>query len=703
MTEQTGVVVRAGRWVALAALLVAIGACDGGISLGVSAGDAVGDDVFSGADTDSTQDGAAPGEPRDSTSSDGANDSGQVDVTQDASSTSIDVDAQQEGPTPDSSDASSMDSADSPQTPADSGDEADAGSADADASVAVDGSDGGASDADSSLAVETGDDSTPGADAHSTDDASDTGLDVVVPCGDASETCCEAGTCNGTSLACNLGSCVQAGAGTPGMPCSNASACTDDLCLPISGTRSACTVSCATSADCIAGWTCSTIGGQTAKACQCTASPEICDGKDNDCDGIVDDVLPTDLACASSIGAGYVCSGGSCTCGQVCGVACADTRNDPSNCGGCGNACATGVNCLLSSCGGKTAVALGVGSASACAVLSTGGVACWGNNSYGQLGSGAPESFSSVGSAIPVAVVNLAGSAKTVIGGLRNQCAVLTDGRVECWGSNQYGQLNNGTTSDSSYAVPTFSTATAVTAGLFHVCALLPAGTVECWGDNSSGQLGSGSTSSSSGPVTLPGLTNISAITAGDSHTCALVSDGTVKCWGDNSYGQLALSTTTAQSSTPVTVAGVTNAIAISAGTDHTCAVIKGGTVRCWGDNSQGQLGNGSAMSSGTPVPTLPVDVSNLTDATAVSGGYSTTCALRSSGSVQCWGADSTVSSSVPVTVSGLSGVTAIGSGEGVHCALKSDGTVSCWGDNSAGELGNGTTNSSTTPVGVHL
>ncbi|MGH7434356.1 MAG: RCC1 domain-containing protein [Polyangiaceae bacterium] len=115
--------------------------------------------------------------------------------------------------------------------------------------------------------------------------------------------------------------------------------------------------------------------------------------------------------------------------------------------------------------------------------------------------------------------------------------------------------------------------------------------------------------------------------------------------------------------------------------------------------SAQGQLGNGAASS----VPTLPADVSNLTDATAVSGGYYSTCALQSSGSVQCWGHDSSSSSSVPAAVSGLSGVTAIGSGNGFHCAVESDGTVWCWGDNSSGDLGNGTTDNSMTPVRVHL
>src|SRR6266704_2745613 len=244
------------------------------------------------------------------------------------------------------------------------------------------------------------------------------------------------------------------------------------------------------------------------------------------------------------------------------------------------------------------------------------------------------------------------------------------------------------------------SSAAAVDAGSFHTCALLQDGTVRCWGLNDSGQLGDGTTTNASTPVAVAGVGGAAAVTGGGFHTCARFPDGTLECWGRNDSGQLGDPATTSFSSvTPVRVTGITTAIAVTAGGFHTCALLPDGTVRCWGENDFGQLGNGTTDpipgSPSTFNPT-PVTVSGITTAVAISAGGWHTCALLRDGTVQCWGRNTdgrlgngtTANSSTPTTVSGITPA-AVAPGAEHACAILRDGTVRCWGDNNWGQLGN--------------
>jgi alpha-tubulin suppressor-like RCC1 family protein len=252
---------------------------------------------------------------------------------------------------------------------------------------------------------------------------------------------------------------------------------------------------------------------------------------------------------------------------------------------------------------------------------------CWGDNSRGEVGDGTTTDRLE-----PTAVAG-GFSFSQIAAGTEFACGLQSSGTAYCWGANNFGQLGNGTTTDLT--APTSGKAVgsgaesfvSIAVGAYHACGYTSTGAVYCWGGNAAGALGQPVDSVPHPTPTVVGAVTVQSIAAGDNFTCGVaVSTGQVECWGANLYGGLGDGTTTSRS-TPET-----------AGAFHACAATAAGVTYCWGDNSVGQLGTGTSTGTDLYVPT-PVSGSYAFN--TVDAGFGHTCALTGSGSTLCWGDNS--------------------------------------------------------------
>jgi alpha-tubulin suppressor-like RCC1 family protein len=358
--------------------------------------------------------------------------------------------------------------------------------------------------------------------------------------------------------------------------------------------------------------------------------------------------------------------------------------------------------------GGLSFQALSAGSSHTCGLTTGGAAYCWGLNSFGDLGDGTTTRRTT-----PVAVVG--GLTFRALGaGSEHTCGITTGGAAYCWGRGDVGQLGDGTTSHSTspVAVAGGLTFQALSAGSMYTCGLTTGGAGFCWGDNFYGKLGDGTTSNRASPVAVVGGLTFQALTTGADadQTCGLTAGGAAYCWGHNNEGQVGDGTTSDRTS-PVVVAGGLAFQALSAGGSYlggsTCGLTTGGAAYCWGGNTYGQLGDGTATQRTTPVAVSTAEVFE-----SLAAGSEHTCGRTSGGAAYCWGHNDldqlgagdtlSISRTTPVAVSTSLILQALVARSGEHtCGLTSAGAAYCWGLNTNGQLGDGTTTQRATPVAV--
>jgi hypothetical protein len=405
-------------------------------------------------------------------------------------------------------------------------------------------------------------------------------------------------------------------------------------------------------------------------------------------------------------GSGTSGSGGSTSAGASSGGSAAGGSSGAAGAGGDDTGGGEGG---LGGAGGETDVGeplvrqVAAGLGFSCALLNSGIVKCWGDDSFGGLGDGQPATGRS-----PTAVeVRGLGVAKTIRAAGINACAILSDDTVRCWGGNGRLQFVAPGVAAAPGALNGFVAGTASDVALCvdgngltsHGCVIGENDAIGCWGSNASFQLGVTTPASSPEVLFVSALEGYRAVVGGYSFTCGLTLGGGVKCWGDNLYGQLGNGMgngVSMASATPVDVVGLTSGVKQLAASSRTvCALTTAGGVKCWGSPAYGAVGASTNLSQYAGFVPSPLDVLGLTSGVAeLAGGNGSFCArIEADGSVKCWGynqngelgnqpATITINQfePVPVDVVGISGTTSIAVGESHTCAAFATGGVKCWG-----------------------
>jgi alpha-tubulin suppressor-like RCC1 family protein len=340
--------------------------------------------------------------------------------------------------------------------------------------------------------------------------------------------------------------------------------------------------------------------------------------------------------------------------------------------------------------------AVSAGESHTCGVTTDGATWCWGVNGSGQLGVAGPAQ-----SAAPVLVAG-APAMRSVAAGGNHTCGVATEGSAWCWGLNTSGQLGNGSQASSSVPGRVSSDATfeRIGAGYVHTCALATSGAVFCWGNGTSGQLGNGNANSwAAYPTAVLGGRAFRALGVGRFHACGVTTVGAAYCWGGNFYGAVGDGSNQNVRSEPVPVTGGVVFTSVAAGDGVSCGTgAAAGTGYCWGIGSSGQLGNGTRTERDVPTELL----GGLAFRTVQPGSWAT-CGVTTAGAAYCWGSTAFLGtgrsdlSATPVAVSGLTAVGALGAGNGHTCATA-PGSLVCWGANTWGQLATGSTDDRFTP-----
>lgn len=377
-------------------------------------------------------------------------------------------------------------------------------------------------------------------------------------------------------------------------------------------------------------------------------------------------------------------------------------------------------DCLLSG-GARSIVA---GNVHTCALLWDGAVRCWGAGAQGRLGYGSTADVGDDEHPYQVGNVPLGGAAKAITAGGDFNCALMGEGRVRCWGEGGAGRLGNESTEDmgdgedasASPLVSLGAAAVQISSGDAHSCAVLQNADLVCWGDGGQGRLGYGNQDNigddeppgSVGPVNVGA--DVVEVAAGGAHTCVRLVTGGVKCWGNGGAGRLGYGNNTTTGDSPGEIPANLGEVPIgvpveriAAGGAHTCVILGGGAMRCWGSNNSGQCGYGGGGNLGDMANETPDMLGDIDLPSAVVDmdlGTSHTCAILDDGTVRCWGeaddgrlgyggtTDLLAPDPAPVQISATQEILALAGGGAFTCARLDLGNVRCWGLGDVGQLG---------------